>query len=358
MAMTRTEAPVSRLDLSADVDRRIREFFADRSADAAGYGREYEHLWHATARSATGGKRLRPMLVLEVHSAMRGTDQAGALDLAVAFELLHTGFLLHDDVIDGDEVRRGVPNVVGEFGTDARRQAIGEARAKQWGRTAAILAGDLLIHYSQSLVARLDVDYATRAALLDVLDHGVFVTAAGELADVSYSVGVSEARLTDVLTMTARKTAAYSFEAPIIAGAILAGADGATLAALAEYGRLLGLAFQLGDDLMGTFGVETATGKSVLGDLREGKETALIAYARDTDEWDRIDALLGNPDLEECDAAVLRELLDECGARQFVEELLGEYAADAAAALDAVSIPPDLASALLALARSCVGRTR
>ena len=355
MTMTQTESP-ARLDLMADVERRIREFFADRLADAARYGGEYEHLWQAASRASGGGKRLRPMLVRVAHRGVDGADAAQALDLAVAFELLHTAFLLHDDVIDGDEVRRGVPNVIGEFGTDARRRAISEARAEQWGRTAAILAGDLLIHYSQSLVARLDVDHATRVALLDVLDHGVFVTAAGELADVSYSVGVTEARLADALAMTECKTAAYSFEAPLMAGAILGGADHACVSALAEYGRLLGVAFQLGDDLLGTFGAEDITGKSVVNDLREGKETPLISFARATDEWARVDGLFGRPDLSPAEADVLRSALERCGARAFVESLVADHAREAVAALDVAAVPAGLASQLEAFAGTCVGR--
>ncbi|HEY2557533.1 MAG TPA: polyprenyl synthetase family protein, partial [Diaminobutyricibacter sp.] len=290
------------------------------------------------------------------HQGLGGSDAAAAIELAVAFELLHTGFLLHDDVIDGDEVRRGVPNLVGEFRADARRRAISEARAAQWGSTAAILAGDLLIHYAQSLVARLDVDHATRVALLDVLDDGLFVTAGGELADVAYSVGMSDARLTDVLAMTERKTAAYSFEAPLIAGAVLAEADHACTRALAEYGRRLGVAFQLGDDLLGTFGAEDVTGKSVIGDLRQGKETPIIAYARGTDEWAMIDLLLGRPDLGHDDAAALRAALERCGARAFVESLVADYVREAVAALDVPAVPSGLASQLGLFADTCIGR--
>ena len=355
MTMTQAESPV-RLDVIADVEQRIREFFADRLADATRYGGEYEHLWRAASRAGSGGKRLRPMLVLVAHRGVHGADDVQALELAVAFELLHTAFLLHDDVIDGDEVRRGVPNVVGEFGADARRRAISATKAEQWGRTAAILAGDLLIHYSQSLVARLDVDQPTRVALLDVLDHGVFVTAAGELADVAYSVGVTEPRLTDALDMTERKTAAYSFEAPLIAGAILGGAHRECIRALAEYGRLLGVAFQLGDDLLGTFGAEGVTGKSVVNDLREGKETPLVSFARATDEWARVDELFGRPDLSPEDADRLRSALELCGARAFVESLVADRVREAVAALDVTAVPARLASQLEAFAGTCIGR--
>lgn len=353
---TQTESPAARVDLADAVDLRIQGFFAERVADAVGYGSGYEQLWRAAARASSGGKRTRPALVLAAHQGLHGPDPAAAIDLAVAFELLHTAFLLHDDVIDGDEVRRGAPNLLGEFSTDARRRAISEVRAVQWGRSAAILAGDLLIHYAQSLVARLDVDHAARLALLDVLEKAVFATAAGELADVAYSVGMRRAPLADVLAMMEQKTAAYSFEAPLVAGAVLAGADRECLSALSEYGRLLGIAFQLGDDLLGTFGSEELTGKSSIGDLREGKETPIVAYARGTAEWAQIDGLFGRSELDSDDAAILRSALERCGARGFVESLVADYARGAIAALDGAGVPSALAAHLEQLAIGCIGR--
>ncbi len=202
----------------------------------------------------------------------------------------------------------------------------------------------------------MDVAAATRAALLDVLDHSIFVTAAGELADVSFSVRLSDARLPDVLAMTERKTAAYSFAGPLSAGALLAGAGGDTLASLEHYGRMLGVAFQLGDDLLGVFGAEDVTGKSVVSDLRQGKETSLIAYARATAWWPRIAASFGRTDLGADDARRLAAALEECGARAFVEGLLTEHADAALAALGDGSVPAALAEELGDVARACVGR--
>jgi geranylgeranyl diphosphate synthase type II len=354
--MTQIQIGTPGVDLSVEIDERLSGFFTERVALASRYGSEYQHLWTSARRASDGGKRLRPRFVLSSFSALGGVDRSGALDVAVAFELLHTAFLLHDDVIDGDTVRRGSPNVYGEFAADARAKSIAEPRAGLWGQTAAILAGDLLIQASQSLVARVDASPEVRLALLDVFDHSVFVTAAGELADVSFSVGMHEARLPDVLAMTERKTATYSFAGPLTAGAILAGADGDALEALAEYGRLLGVAFQLGDDLLGVFGSEDVTGKSIVSDLREGKETSLIAYARATDWWPGISPLLGRADLSDADGRVLAEVLVDCGAKAFVEELVAEHSERAVALLAGSALPLPLIEELTGVARSCVGR--
>jgi geranylgeranyl diphosphate synthase type II len=192
--------------------------------------------------------------------------------------------------------------------------------------------------------------------LLDVLDHIIFVSAAGELADVAFAVGLNEARLPDVLAMTERKTSAYSFAGPLAAGAILAGAGGDTLAGLDEYGRMLGVAFQLGDDLLGVFGEEDVTGKSVVGDLRQGKETSLIAYARRTPQWHRIEPWFGRRDLGAADAHRVAALLQECGARGFVEHLVRQHVDAALLALQTPAFPDGLREELGDVARGCIGR--
>lgn len=358
--MTQIQQGAPRVGLP-EVNERLTAFFVQRTEESARYGSEYQRLWTSARTAGEGGKRIRPGFVLSAFDALGGqaagvATPADAVDTAVAFELLHTAFLLHDDVIDGDTVRRGKPNVSGEFARDAVSRGVEPERAALWGETAAILAGDLLLHAAASLVARLEVPASTRSALLDLLDHSIFVTAAGELSDVSYSVRLDEARLPDVLAMTERKTAAYSFAGPLTAGAILAGAGGDVLAALGECGRLLGIAFQLGDDLLGVFGEEDTTGKSIVSDLREGKETSLIAYARATSAWPDIAPSFGRADLDHRDGRRLAGALDRCGARAFVEGLVAEYADAAVLALAAPGLPASLVEELSAVARSCVGR--
>lgn len=354
--MSQLQTGYESADLQFAVGKRIEHFFAGRITASEPLGAEYRHLWESARTASMGGKRLRPAFVVGTYRALGGTDDAAAVELATAFELLHTAFLLHDDVIDRDTVRRGIPNLAGEFAGDALACGTASAPAELWGHAAAILAGDLLIHYSQGMVARLSVADATRSALLDVLDKSMFVTAAGELSDVAFSVGMSEARLPDVLAMTERKTAAYSFEGPLTAGAILAGASTEVLDVLGEYGRLLGVAFQLGDDLLGLFGTEEFTGKSVVNDLREGKETLLMAYARTTSEWYVIAESFGDPEVSDFAADRARAALERCGARSFVEGLVADFSDRASEISQSSLLPASLRHSLSESARHCVGR--
>ena len=124
-----------------------------------------------------------PSRLLTSFRGLGGVDAEPAYTAAVAYELLHTAFLLHDDVIDGDTVRRGRPNVAGAFAAEAVTRGADPDRGRRWGEAGAILDGDLLLHAASSVLARVETDDRTRERLIDILDHGVFVTAAGELAD-------------------------------------------------------------------------------------------------------------------------------------------------------------------------------
>jgi geranylgeranyl diphosphate synthase type II len=344
------------------VERELSSFLGRRERDAAAHGEQYTRLWQAVAESSRGGKRLRPRLVLSAFHGLAGfgdrdaEDRAAAVQAALAFELLHTAFLLHDDVIDGDTVRRGRPNVAGEFSADALFRRAGLPRARLWGESAAILAGDLLLHAAAQCIARLSIAEGTRPALLDLIDRAVFVTAAGELADVGLATGMTASALPDVLAMTADKTAEYSVSGPLAAGALLAGADENVVELLTRYGRLVGVAFQLGDDLLGVYGDETVTGKTAVGDLQQGKETTLIAFARGTAQWPDIEPLFGRHDLGPAGAAELAAGLERCGARVFAERLLADHVAAAIAELDSPLLPSALAATLTGVALGCVGR--
>jgi geranylgeranyl diphosphate synthase type II len=138
------------------------------------------------------------------------------------------------------------------------------------------------------------------------------------------SAGVVAPDLATILDMSACKTAAYTFELPLRAAAVLAGAGADVDSAVSTAGRHLGLAFQLQDDLLSTFGDPYRHGKDPFSDLREGKQTAIIAYARQTSAWRTVEASFGRSDLTHAEGTAVRELLARCGARTFVEDLIDD----------------------------------
>ncbi|WP_111718690.1 polyprenyl synthetase family protein [Homoserinimonas sp. OAct 916] len=350
--------PHASIDVDAEIQRSIDSFFDQRIEIAQGLGGQYGALWQAARQASEGGKKLRPALVVSVYREFAGNQITHAVSAATAFELLHTAFLMHDDVIDQDTVRRGRLNIVGSFAEVAADRGASNADALLWGQASAILAGDLLIQAAQSTLARLPICENQRLALLDLFDHCVFVTAAGELADVAFATGAESPDLTDVLAMAEQKTASYSFEGPLQAGAILADAGPDALKALGEFGRLVGTAFQLRDDILGVFGDEQVTGKSVVSDLRAGKITALVAYALRSNHADDLKQLLARAEGVDADGDVVRGILEQCGARSFVEGLIADHVHRAIELLETPALPASLQIKLRDVARRATERLR
>jgi geranylgeranyl pyrophosphate synthase len=344
--------------VDAAIEVELGAIFADARRRAGDLDPHYAALWRSLAEQSSGGKRIRPQLVRLAYTGFGGDDDALATRVAVAFELLHTAFLIHDDVIDRDTVRRGDPNIAADFAARAIRHGTDERTSGIWGETAAVLAGDLALSRAHREIALLPVDTARRARLLDILDRAVFVSAAGELADVVNSGEVGATSMSRVLTTLEQKTAVYSFECPLAAGAVLADAPAAAITALERFGRFVGVAFQITDDILGVFGDPAVTGKSASSDLREGKRTALIAHAATTAEWPRVAAGLGDPALDEDEAEQMRSVLRDCGALETAVRLADEHVTLALYELEAADLPVELANGLGAIARRAVERAR
>ncbi|MCD2499127.1 polyprenyl synthetase family protein [Microbacterium nymphoidis] len=352
-------------DLRARIESRLSEQFAARTAAAQRYGAEFSALWRTAARHVLGGKLLRPRLLLALHEALTDdtaevADATTVLDLAAAVETLHYSFLLHDDVIDADVQRRSRPNLIASLRDGHPRPQLSPREALHWGQSGAILLGDLLLSGVHQSFARAELPHRQRLRALSLLDHTVTETVAGELTDVALSDQVVPADLTTILAMSADKTATYTFELPLRLAAILAGRPPATETHLALIARHLGLAFQLQDDLLSVFGDAARHGKDPYSDLREGKRTALIAYARMTSAWRGIEPRLGRPDLGEKDAVQIRALLEDCGARTFVVNLINEHAFAARSLISGVDsaglLPPAAQQVLLAVLDLLEGR--
>lgn len=296
----------------------------DRLFAQAGHQVLDEHdrsLWEALRLQVGGGKRFRPALLNGLYSALGGQDLDCAARVADAIELLHTSFVIHDDVIDDDQMRRGQPNISGIFSARASDAGVPPARARLYGDAAAILAGDLALAAAVREMALCGARPDRVVALMDLLEDVLHRSAAGELADVRISL-TGDASLAEVLDVAEWKTAAYSFELPLQAAGILADVPDDIVSTLGSVGRHLGTAFQLCDDLSGVFGSVEQTGKDPLGDLREGKCTALIAIARTHELWPDLAPFVGDPELTTAGAQQARELIIRCGARQAVETLI------------------------------------
>ncbi len=354
-------------ELRSAIEDRLRHQLDARATAAEPYGAEFLRLWRLTGDRVLGGKLLRPRLVVELHAALATAQHEESacasttvLDLAVAVELLHYAFLLHDDVIDGDVQRRHSPNLIAALRDEHPSAGRRATEALHWGRTGAILMGDLLLADVHQRFARAALPHEERLRILDLLDHTITETVVGEQLDVALGDHVVSADLHTILSMSEYKTATYTFEFPLRLAAILAGRDHDLEMDLAVIARHLGLAFQLQDDLLSVFGEHEEHGKDPYSDLREGKQTALVAYARMTSTWVGIEARFGSADLTECEAAGMRDALRACGAERFVQSLVDEQLSAAYALMaDAEAggaLPTAARQVLMALADGLEGR--
>ncbi len=242
-----------------------------RRVQAAAHVHEsYETLWQETTRIVmNGGKRLRPYLVM----VGAGTFDESAVPIAAAQELLHAAMLVHDDVIDQDNVRRGEPNINGAY-LARYTPYLPPAPAQHYAHSAAVLVGDLLLSEAYSCIMECEAHGELKTKLSDALYQSIFSVVGGELMDVeaAFMRDISY----DPLIVSRYKTASYSCIGPLVAGALWNDAGQDIIDQLTEFGTFAGVAFQLQDDLLGVFGDEAKTGKSTLSDLREGKATYLI----------------------------------------------------------------------------------
>ena len=299
----------------------LRDFLAARVRATQGRSDVAARLWTDLA-GVVGGKLMRPRLAVAAYLGLGGRDPGAVAPVAAAIEVLHTAMLVHDDLLDHDEVRRGRPNVAGATRARLSAQGLDDRSLADQVLAAGVLAGDLAIASAFSLVAAAPADPATLLRVVGLLGEGIETTVVGELLDVAASL--SAPRDVDALAVAELKTAAYSGALPLVVGAVLAGADEERTTQLRAVGSALGVAFQLTDDELGVFGDPAVTGKSVLSDLREGKRTELLrrAYALAGPAGCAVlDAQVGRADLDEDGAAAVREVMVSSGALDEVREL-------------------------------------
>ncbi|HEX9711794.1 MAG TPA: polyprenyl synthetase family protein [Actinomycetota bacterium] len=295
-----------------------------------------------------GGKRLRPAFCIWGYRAAGGSDDAAIARAAAALELLHTFAIIHDDVMDRSPLRRGEASSYRELA--ATRGVRGDQ--ERFGSSAAILVGDLAVALADELwwsagfaserhLAGARVYHAMRAEVIGGQYLDLLAAARGDATP-------EETRRISVL-----KSGRYTVERPLQIGAALAGAGEDVAGALGTFGAPLGEAFQIRDDVIGAFGDPAETGKDAYGDIREGKQTLLVALARKTATPEQravLDRHLGEDALDDDGAEAIRTVFRETGALDEVLDTIEGLVDAACDALGRAGLPDEAAGALRALA--------
>ncbi|WP_239157384.1 polyprenyl synthetase family protein [Actinocatenispora thailandica] len=348
--------------LRARIETALREFLAGQRARLTAIDAQLGDICAAVdAFVLGGGKRLRPTFAYWGYRGAGGADDDAAVTAFASLELLQACALMHDDVMDSSDTRRGEPAVHRRFAAlHAERQWSGEPAG--FGTAAAILLGDLCLGWSAEMYDGSGVPAPRLEAGRETYHLMRTEVMAGQYLDVLAQADVAHSSRDRAERVARYKSAKYTVERPLLLGGRLAGADAdaATLAAYSAYGLPLGEAFQLRDDVLGVFGDPAETGKPAGDDLREGKRTYLVAAAYEaTTPAGRavLDARLGAAGLDADGVAQLRELIVDTGALADTERRIGQLTADCLAALAGAPIAPRPAEVLTALATAATTRT-
>ena len=347
-------SPLDAEDVRARVDRALGALL-DQELSALGFlGPDAGPVTDILTRFAMeGGKRLRPAFVYWGYRGAGGPADGPQADAAIkaacSVELLHVCALVHDDIMDGSEVRRGRPAMHVSFaGLHRRRGWRGDPAG--FGEGAALLMGDLAFTWGDVALAEAGLTDDRLAAALRVFNRLRSELMGGQYLDlVEARRGAPDEDA--VRRVLSYKSGRYTIERPLHLGHALAAGAPALAADYSAYGLPLGEAFQLRDDILGVFGEPEVTGKPAGDDLREGKETHLVMLARrraDRAGRQLLEAALGNAKLSEDEVAEVRRLLQACGALEATEARIGELLAEAKAALAATRGIDERARATLA----------
>ncbi|MDH6237232.1 polyprenyl synthetase family protein [Cryobacterium sp. CG_9.6] len=362
------------------VQSRIDEFLITREPIVSLISSEVTPLVAFSRQFLSGGKRFRALFCYWGWQSVRagdtapivlpgGTDGLGDISpivgAASALELFHAAALVHDDIIDNSDTRRGAASAHKLF--EHMHGAEGwVGNSTEFGRASAILLGDLLLGWSDELLdeglAALPDRTAARAARLEFNLMRTEVTA-GQYLDILEERAWKSAAEEDLYDRAMRviefKSARYSVLAPLVIGAALAGGTAEQLQSLRDFGLPLGIAYQLRDDLLGVFGDASVTGKPSGDDLREGKRTVLIALARQglsSDSRRVLDEQLGDPHLAAEHIEALQAAITQSGAVDRVEAIITERLAAALEVLESAAISEHAKTQLRGLANRVARR--
>lgn len=351
------------LSFIQDVDDLLLEFTSGQKVLLLEVSPEALPLVDAIEALGAGGKRLRALFVHWGWRAAGGDPEAlEPVRAGAALELFQTAALIHDDVIDHSETRRGQPSVHEKFAR-LHRGLGWRQDAQEFGVGAGIIAGDLCLSFSEALFATLRSEEAVTGRARAAFDLMRTEVMAGQYLDVLSEVSSEadpEAALHRASTVIRFKSAKYSCEHPLVIGAALAGADGQLLRGLREFGLPLGEAFQLRDDVLGVFGHAERTGKPSGDDLREGKRTVLTALAQKsaTPEQARLlEEHLGQRDMSQQTLEELMRVIVDTGALAETERIIAATERQIHAALSRLDVPAEVTEGLEAMARRALHRT-
>ncbi|WP_179548225.1 polyprenyl synthetase family protein [Herbiconiux flava] len=357
------------------VDARIVEFLASRESILGRVAPDLAPFSRFSRDLLSGGKRFRALFCYwgwravspaAASSAVPGEKELDSLvDLCAGLELFHAAALVHDDIIDNSDTRRGMPSAHRRF-ESLHADGGWQGSRRTFGEGSAILLGDLLLAWSDELIARAVLgapSLETHLAAREAIDTMRTEVTLGQYLDLleerAWATTDPETSLERAERVIVYKSAKYSVEAPLVIGASMRGSSPEQTDALRRFGLPLGIAFQLRDDVLGVFGDAELTGKPSGDDLREGKRTVLVSLTRsrlDPSSRRLFDELIGDPELDEGQIRMLQQTMVGTGAVTEVESMISRRLRTALDELDRAPLGDTAKAELTSLAKRLVNR--
>lgn len=329
-------------------DPYMQNFFAKKLKDLGTYPHLIRDFYKSLADFMAGGKKMRGFLLYLGYRLGGSKDLKRILPICLAFEIVHNFLLIHDDIIDKSETRRGKVTIHKKY-----EKLFGA----HYGTSQAIILGDIACFEAFRLVSFAKLDKLQKEITCDILSQVLLETAYGEALDVEYSF--QNASLNQIWTVVDLKTARYTMVGPLTIGANLAKMGKKQVDSLVKYGLSVGQAFQLQDDILGVFGEEKITGKSTLSDIREGKNTLLINRAKQLANLNQkklIDKLWGKENAQRNDLELICEIVKACGAYDWAQSEKLKLSRKAKTSVDLITDDEKLRKILFEIADFVVSR--
>jgi len=284
-----------------------------------------------------GGKRIRPILLCHGYLAAGGEKDREIIHASICIELIHSYLLIHDDIIDRDSMRRGKPTLHRNY-----QVAFSETHeSEHTGMSLAIVVGDALCAWGYEVLSQSAFSQNNKAKAVHKLNTILSDVILGQEMDILCSIK-SNVALKDVMKVLEYKTARYTIEGPLHLGAILAGANQKILSALSEYAIPLGIAFQIQDDILGTFGDKNITGKAVDSDIQQHKKNILIIHAQKnatSAQAKVLGTIFKNHPITEQETGKIKNVIRETKSLEFAKALACELVSQAKLAIEKSTIP-------------------
>jgi geranylgeranyl diphosphate synthase type I len=340
------------------LDARLAAFITDKQASISPASPLGADFLERLQPFATAGKLLRGSLACFSYQAFSGEAPTDPVfRAAAALELVHSALLIHDDIMDDDDLRRGQPALHQQYRTVG--QVSGLLEARRFGVNMALCAGDATLFLAFELLTKIEAEPSIRTVVNQLFSDQLLDTCIGQMQDTYFEARPDMPSKRAIYSIMRAKTAAYTLALPLAVGAALAGQKGATLRRLQAFGTAAGTIFQVRDDELGVMGDPSKTGKPVGSDIQEGKKTLLYYYllkrCRPGDKR-VVKALFGKPDISTEEV----ELVQAIARRYKIEELLdheiGRLRKRALAHLDQLVLSRPAKTELVDLVAFCARR--